>query len=136
MPLLQVWQWRLDRRRPGSPWRIAATQHPDHTIRDDGADTGNAAHGQCAECVVGVHGAAMTNLVFALPGTPVVELKPANVSQWIFGRLAQSVGLPYDVVIGTEPAPPPALTRFLVDADLRIDVGALLRAALRTLSKA
>lgn len=53
MPLLQVWQWRLDRRRPGSPWRIAATQHPDHTIRDDGADTGNAAHGQCAECVVG-----------------------------------------------------------------------------------
>lgn len=78
-----------------------------------------------AECVVGIHGAAMTNLVFAPPGTPVIDLMPANVCQWIFGRLAQSVGLRYDVVIGTEPGPPPGFIRFLVDADLRIDVDAL-----------
>lgn len=80
-----------------------------------------------AEAVVGLHGAALANLVFARPGTRVVELMPGNVRGWNFARLAVAAGLPYDIVMGTEPSLPPRLHRFLVDADMIVDVNLLAR---------
>jgi capsular polysaccharide biosynthesis protein len=48
-----------------------------------------------ASVIVSPHGAALANLVFATPGTPVVELFPASSVLPDYWRLASSNGLPY-----------------------------------------
>ncbi len=48
-----------------------------------------------ASAIVCAHGAALANLVFANPGTPVVELFPAGNVLPDYWRLAVSAGLPY-----------------------------------------
>lgn len=57
-----------------------------------------------AEVVVGVNGAALTNLVFCRPGTRVVVIHhPAYLSRWFY-ELAATRGLDYYYVVG-EPTP-------------------------------
>jgi len=53
-----------------------------------------------AELVVAPHGAGLTNLVFARPGTKVVELVMDAYQHWAFRRLAALGGLEYDCVPG------------------------------------
>ena len=79
-----------------------------------------------AECVVGLHGAALANWVFAHPGTKVIELLPANVGRSMYERLAGRLGLHYGVAVGAEPRPPGRLRRFLIDSDTTVDVPAFL----------
>lgn len=74
-----------------------------------------------AEFVVGVHGAAMANVVFAPPGTPVIELMPANLRAPMYSRLCIAAGLRYDLVLGCEPCPPEWLYVPQLDADLVVD---------------
>lgn len=75
-----------------------------------------------SEFVVGVHGAALANLVFAPPGTPVLELMPANMRSTMYARLSVAAGLRYDMVTGREPSPPSSLHLTELDADLVVDV--------------
>jgi len=82
-----------------------------------------------ADVVVGVHGAALANLVFARKGTRVVELIGANTLNWIFSPLSRTVGLEHDIVVGVEPTPPLPFWTWQRDADQIVDVarlGALL----------
>lgn len=128
-------RWYVSRRAPSrrlvenesAVREMLATRGFEPLVMDDRTVAEQARLLASAECVVGIHGAALANLVFALPGTPVIELMPANICQWMFGRLAQSAGLAYDTVLGAEPGPPASLVQFLVDADLRIDVDHLAR---------
>ena len=46
-----------------------------------------------AEWIVGPHGAAFTNILFAKPGAYLVELFPAEDDQWFFRQMAESVGV-------------------------------------------
>jgi hypothetical protein len=69
--------------------------------------------------------ASLSNLVFVPPGTPVIGLMPANVRMWMFARLALGMGLRYHVVVGCQPSLPRPLHRFLIDADMRVDVDRL-----------
>ena len=78
-----------------------------------------------AECVVGLHGAALANWIFAHPGTRVIELLPANVARSMYEQLAGRLGLKYRASVGTEPSPPGRLRRFLIDSDTSVDVVAL-----------
>jgi len=48
-----------------------------------------------AEFVVGAHGGALTNLVYCVPGTPVIELTPASYINPFFRLLCWSAGLVY-----------------------------------------
>jgi hypothetical protein len=57
-----------------------------------------------ASHVVGIHGAALTNLLFCQPGTRVLELMPTDVSgfhsRFYYYTLATSGQMPYGVVVG------------------------------------
>lgn len=50
--------------------------------------------------VVGLHGAALANLVFCPPGTRVLELLPSDMPYRYFYSLCRSAGMPYGVVMG------------------------------------
>lgn len=86
-----------------------------------------AAQFAAAEVVVGAHGAALTNLVFARPGTHVVELLPANDPKPLYWHLAAQTGAVYDVLVGSEPALRRRHDVWMNDADLVVDVRELER---------
>jgi capsular polysaccharide biosynthesis protein len=75
-----------------------------------------------AEVIVGLHGAALANLVFARPGTHVIELIGANTLNWIFPPLSWAAGLEHDILVGTEPTPPPPFWTWQKDGDQIVDV--------------
>jgi hypothetical protein len=81
-----------------------------------------------ADVIVAPHGAALTNLVFAEPGTRVVEILPANNPQPFFWHLADRVGLEYQAIVGCEPALRRRHAIPMNDADVLVDMSELQRA--------
>ena len=89
-----------------------------------------------AEAIVGVHGAALTNLLWARPECKVLELLPFGWNHPGYQELAAFVGCPYGYIVGSPDAPraagldkPAAVRR---ENDLLIDPSALT-AAVRAL---
>ncbi len=83
-----------------------------------------------AECVVGVHGAGLTNLAFAPPGAGVVELFAPDYVNECFWALASTVeGLRYRYLVGDgRPAPSAAARRNRgVASDVTVDPRQVLR---------
>ncbi len=75
------------------------------TVRMDGLTVREqAALFASAKSIVGVHGAALANLVFCRPRTCVIELLPRNWASPLYARLATSLGLDYRCLAGCEPA--------------------------------
>jgi capsular polysaccharide biosynthesis protein len=98
------------------------------TVSMDGRSVAEqAAIFAAAEVVVSVHGAALTNLVFARPHTRVVELLPANDPKPLFWHLARVVDADYEVVVGTEPALRRQHDVWMNDADVVVDLAELGR---------
>jgi hypothetical protein len=56
-----------------------------------------------AEVVLGAHGAGLTNLLFAKPGTDVVELSPTPYITPHYYYLCRSLGHRYHYLLGQEP---------------------------------
>ncbi len=75
-----------------------------------------------ARVIVGVHGAAFTNLIYARPGTRLVEIMPANYVDPCFERLATSLGLDHRVVVGREPHQPARWYRRVYRADTQVSL--------------
>ena len=67
-----------------------------------------------ARRIVAVHGAGLTNLIFAQPGAEVVEIFPSDFVKSTYWRLAQVLGLRYRPVIA---GPGDYDQRFEVDID-------------------
>jgi hypothetical protein len=86
-----------------------------------------------ASVIVAPHGSALACLVFCRPGTTVIDLQSANHASDDFAFLSWRRGLDYQIILGTEPAPPPRLWTWQIDADTVADIPAL-RAALRTIA--
>jgi hypothetical protein len=78
-----------------------------------------------AAVVVAPHGAALANLVFCRPGTAVIELMGTNTASQGFSVLSWRRGLDYQLVMGTEPAPPGHWWTWQIDADTVVDVRGL-----------
>ncbi|HXY93106.1 MAG TPA: glycosyltransferase family 61 protein [Acidimicrobiia bacterium] len=78
-----------------------------------------------ADVVVATHGAALANLVFARPGTTVIELMGANTASVVFAELCWRRGLDYHLIMGTEPGPPDRWWTWQRFADTVVDVGGL-----------
>ena len=78
-----------------------------------------------ASVIVAPHGAALANLVFARPGTRVVELMGNNTASVLYAYLSWRRGLQYRMIMGTEPAPPPRWWTWRIDADTTVDLRAL-----------
>jgi len=57
-----------------------------------------------ARAIVGVHGAGLTNMIFAAPGTAVVEMVSLHPSHRMFMHLAAALDLPYWVVAAGMPS--------------------------------
>ena len=73
-----------------------------------------------AGAVAGVMGAAMTNSVFAAPGTPVLHLAPDGWLEPFYWDLAATRGHRYSACYGplAEAGQPPHLSRFTMDMGL------------------
>jgi hypothetical protein len=82
--------------------------------------------------VVGIHGAAMTNLVFCQPGTKVLELLPTDMPWRHFYSLCSSGGMPYGVLMGRSLRQRRSLASAATDAPFDVPVDEL-RAALAEL---
>ena len=80
-----------------------------------------------ADVVVAEHGAALANLVFARPGTRVIELCSANCVSWMYAIASGRAGLDYDLLLGTEPTVPRRFWSWQLDADQVVDVERLER---------
>lgn len=90
-----------------------------------------------ADCVVGLHGAAMANLVFCRPGTRVLELLSSAQSYPYYLSLSLSGGLIYDCVIGPAdhevPSPHP-LAVCVGSSDYVVDIDEVLASLNRLLA--
>jgi hypothetical protein len=92
-------------------------------ITMDGRSIGEqAAIFASAAVIVATHGAALANLVFSRPGTAVIELMGTNTASSAFAFLAWRRGLDYQMIMGTEPAPPERWWTWQIDADTMVDV--------------
>ena len=60
---------------------------------------------QGAECVVGAHGAGLTNILYCRAGTPVVELETPNRMEPCFYYLAHQLKLDFQGIVGEAIAP-------------------------------
>jgi capsular polysaccharide biosynthesis protein len=80
-----------------------------------------------AEIVVSTHGAALANLVFCRPGTAIIELMGTNTATRAFADIAWGRGLNYNLIMGTEPAPPDRWWKWDPSADTIVDVPGLRR---------
>lgn len=76
-------------------------------------------HFAAAEVIVGVHGAALTNLVFARPGVKVLELFTSTYVKHCFWAITDSIdGASYRYLVGGEPRPEGELTGIQTDISL------------------
>jgi capsular polysaccharide biosynthesis protein len=82
--------------------------------------------------VVGIHGAALTNLVFCRPGTRVLELLPSDMPWRHFYSLCSSGGMPYGVIVGKSLRERRSLASPATDSPFHVPIDEL-RAALRNL---
>ncbi len=72
-------------------WKVVRLE--EHPVREQ------AAMFYHARQIVSVHGAGLTNLVFAQPGARVVEIFPPDLLEPIYFQIATLFGLHYEPVI-------------------------------------
>ena len=80
---------------------------------------------QGADCVVGVHGAGLTNMIFCQSSTRILELAPRNLTYPTFWKLSRQRGLRHEFLFGKEPRVPFPFYAPDPFADLIIDSGEL-----------
>jgi capsular polysaccharide biosynthesis protein len=80
-----------------------------------------------ADWVVGVHGGGLANLVFATPGTKVIELFPPRHMDSLFWIMSNQTGCHHAYVFGEgePPAHPVDLVAAKVDSDITIPISKL-----------
>ena len=55
-----------------------------------------------ADLIIGVHGAGLTNMMFAKPDSSVIEILPPLYGTAAFWKLAEGMGMKYNVVVGQD----------------------------------
>lgn len=78
-----------------------------------------------ASVIVCAHGAALANLVFASPGSAVIELFPAGGVLPDYWRLASSAGLTYRYLSSWSRTGRPSRRTKLIVSDIEVDIPAL-----------
>mgnify|MGYP000005136142 CR=1 FL=1 len=77
---------------------------------------------QNAELIVGPHGAGLANIVFASPGTQVVEIFSPNYVNVCNASIASRQDLRYSYLIGEGERPPAGVAPFHVHEDITVNV--------------
>ena len=81
-----------------------------------------------AECIVGPHGAALTNLAFASPDASVIELFASDYVDLAYWKIADSIpGVTYRYLVASGPPARPGWGQSGVMSDITVDVAALRR---------
>jgi capsular polysaccharide biosynthesis protein len=78
-----------------------------------------------AECVVGTHGAGLTNIVFCDVGTAVIELFSPTYVNGCYWGIANHAGLEYWYILGEGHRPEADESHAGAADDLRVDIGVL-----------
>ena len=85
-------------------------------------------HFAAADVIVGIHGAALTNLVFASPGVRVLELFTSTYVKHCFWAITENLeGATYRYLVGGEP-PKPGRELSGIQADISLDPARILAA--------
>lgn len=79
-----------------------------------------------ARLIIGIHGAAMVNMVFAPKGAQIIELLPRNHQIPCYKYLANACHHRYESLLGCEPGPLPGRAR-IPDADIIVPTRRLRR---------
>lgn len=79
-----------------------------------------------AEVIVGVHGAALTNILFSKVGTRLVEILPHGFEETSFFAAASHGGLEHAVIVG-EPLNPETQRSQIANQDLLLDMNKFQR---------
>lgn len=81
-----------------------------------------------AEVIVGVHGAALSNLVFCSPGARVLGLLPADFVDPVFWAITTELrDVEFRYLLGVGPGPVPGERMWGVTSDFAVDLGDALR---------
>jgi capsular polysaccharide biosynthesis protein len=75
-----------------------------------------------AEWVIGIHGAALTNIVFCRPGTKIVEILGQQYVNPCYRALSEAAGLRYHALIGESWHHSPILKLDQPEAPIRLNL--------------
>jgi hypothetical protein len=82
-----------------------------------------------AECIVGPHGAGLTNVLFASSGASIIEILAPDYVDAGFWKLASAIpGVAYRYLLGAGARPRPGREEVGVMSDITVDLSALERA--------
>ncbi|MEJ1928681.1 glycosyltransferase 61 family protein [Nostoc sp. NIES-2111] len=98
------------------------------TFYDPGSASSQMQCFAAAEAVVGVHGAALANVAFCSPGTPVVEIMPSDHAFPYFQAICSAAGLRYYCVLAQSSAMRPMDDLQASPYDFEVDLGHLREA--------
>lgn len=98
------------------------------TMYDPGSAPNQMKSFAAAEALVGVHGAALANLAFCAPGTPVVEIMPSDHAFPYFQAICSAADLRYFCVLAQSLAMRPKEDLQASPYDFRVDLAHLWEA--------
>ncbi len=97
-------------------WQFKIIDPADHSLQEQIKIANQAS------LIVGIHGAALTNILFARKGTPVIEIFSPLYVNPVYYYLSRNLGLQYFYSIGLGERPPSGVDPHRIGADVEVNL--------------